>query len=539
MTYDFMIDILQLGKSIGISEEFIIPYGKNMAKVDLSAMKKIKGKLILVTAITPTKFGEGKTTTTIGIAQSLKKIGKNVSISLREPSMGPCFGVKGGATGGGKSKVEPSDKINLLFTGDFPAISAAHNLLSAMINNHIFQGNKLKIDPNKILFPRTIDMNDRSLREVIVGLGAKGGTLGKDIFVITPASEIMAILGFVKDYEDLLKRLSRIIVAMSYDGKPIRCSDLNVHGAMAAILVDAIKPNLVQTTEGVPAFIHTGPFGNIAAGTSSLIATKMALGYSDYVLVEAGFGSDLGAEKFINMVSRIGQLEISCVVLVVTLRAIKAIGEGMDAEGDPIKLGLTNLIKHRQNLISWGFDPLVVINKFSSDDKNEMDKLLNCLTDESIDYGFSEVFEKGGDGGIEIAEKIVKISSTKLKEIRYTYDFYDGLKEKIEKIGKNVYGADYVIFRSKALKSLRDVENIGGNTLPICMAKTQYSFSDNPDGVDVRKKFNIEVTDISLKDGAGFIVVYLGEIMTMPGLPKKPAAEDISIDLGGNILNLF
>ena len=531
-----MENIMDTAINLGIDRDYIENYGKYMAKISLKALDKgnKNGKLILVTAMTPTKYGEGKTTNTIGLSQAFKKLGKNVSISIREPSMGPCFGVKGGATGGGKSKVEPSDKINLLFTGDFPAITGAHNLLSSMIQNHIYHGNQLKIDPEKITFPRTIDMNDRSLRDTILNAGDKeNGPLTRDSFVITPASEIMAIMGFSMDYDDLVRRLSKILIGYDINGKPVYSGDLKAEGAMAAILSDAIKPNIVQTTEGVPAFIHTGPFGNIAHGTSSILAAKMAMKYSDYVITEAGFGSDLGAEKFINMVSRIGNLKISAVVIVATIRAMKLLGRSEDNNG--IASGFNNLKRHYDNLTGFGFHPVVAINKFSNDTDEEIQFLDEMLKKNNMDYQLSEVFMKGGDGALSLAKTVLEKCEKTTDNIKYTYNFDDGIREKIESIGLNIYGVNRVEFSKKALSDIRRMEKNGYAGLPICMAKSQYSLSGNP----LENDDNIlRVTAASVSSGAGFIVVYSGDIMTMPGLPKEPAACNIHIDGEGTIYNL-
>ncbi len=531
-----MENIMDIARNLGIDQEYIENYGKYMAKISLKALDKgnTNGKLILVTAMTPTKYGEGKTTNTIGLSQAFRKLGKKVSISIREPSMGPCFGVKGGATGGGKSKVEPSDKINLLFTGDFPAITGAHNLLSSMIQSHIYHGNQLRIDPEKITFPRTIDMNDRSLRDMILNAGGReNGPLTRDSFVITPASEIMAIMGFSMGYDDLVRRLSKILVGYDFDGKPVYSGDLKAEGAMAAILSDAIKPNLVQTTEGVPAFIHTGPFGNIAHGTSSILAAKMALNYSDYVITEAGFGSDLGAEKFINMVSRIGNLEISAVVIVATIRAMKLLGGSEDMDG--ISKGFMNLKRHYDNITNFGFHPVVAINRFASDTDEEIQFLDDLLKKNGMDYQLSEVFTKGGDGAITLAKNVLEKCEQKNSDIRYTYNFNDTIRSKVESIGMNIYGVKEVEFSRKALSDMKRIEKNGYAGLPICMAKSQYSLSGNSPGNDDNI---LKVTSASVSSGAGFIVVYSGDIMTMPGLPKEPAACNIHIDGEGNIYNL-
>lgn len=545
MEPDKLMKIENVASQIGISRDEIEPYGDYMAKINFMKLntKKVQGKLVLVTAMTPTKYGEGKTTTVIGISQALHSMGKKVSISIREPSMGPCFGVKGGATGGGKATVEPSDRINLLFTGDFPAITAAHNLLSALINNHIFHGNQLKINPEKIVFPRTIDMNDRSLRNIIVGVTqGEGGILARDSFVITPASEIMAIVGLSDSYGDLKRRLARILVGYTFDNKPVYSGDLKAHGAMAAILVDALKPNLVQAKGGVPAFIHTGPFGNIAHGTSSLIAARTAMATSDIVLTEAGFGSDLGAEKFMNLVSRVGDIPISAVVIVATIRAMKLHGgnDKSDVEDvDAVKKGFNNLMFHVENIRKFGFEPVVALNRFPDDTENEIDQVETLLKKNSIAYGLSEVFEKGAEGGKEVADLLLKRMPENPISVKYTYSMDQTLTEKIENIGKKIYGAKEVIYTRTAQSNIKKIEKLGYGKLPICMAKTQYSISDDPLKLNAPEDFSITVTSVALSSGAEFVVVYLGSVMTMPGLPKEPASNGIDINENGIITGLF
>ena len=545
MNPENLMEIENVASQIGISRDDLEPYGRYMAKVNFmkSDNKRPKGKLVLVTAMTPTKYGEGKTTTAIGISQALHSMGQRVSISIREPSMGPCFGVKGGATGGGKATVEPSDRINLLFTGDFPAISAAHNLLSALINNHIFHGNQLKINPEKIVFPRTIDMNDRSLRNIIVGVSqGEGGILARDSFVITPASEIMAIVGLSESYNDLKKRLTNILVGYTFDNKPVYSGDLKAEGAMAAILVDALKPNLVQAKGGVPAFIHTGPFGNIAHGTSSLIAARVALATSDIVLTEAGFGSDLGAEKFMNLVSRIGNIPISAVIIVATIRAIKLHGgnDRADVEDvDAIKMGFNNLLFHVENIRKFGFDPIVALNRFPDDTEKEITEVESLLKNNSIAYGLSEVYEKGADGGKELARLLMKRLPKDPISVKYTYNMEQSLTEKIESIGREIYGAKNVIYTKTAQNNIKKIEKLGYGHLPICMAKTQYSISDDPLKLNAPEGFPITVTSVALSSGAGFVVVYLGNVMTMPGLPKEPASDGMDITENGIITGLI
>ena len=538
--------ISEIASKLGFDYSSIEPYGKYIAKIPLSSQNfqnKRRGKLILVTAMTPTSAGEGKTTTVIGLGQALSKLGKNVSIAIREPSLGPCFGVKGGATGGGKSTVEPSDRINLIFTGDFPAVSAAHNLLSAVINNHMHFGNKLSIDPKNILFPRTIDMNDRSLRSITVGVGDReNGALTMDRFVITPASEMMAILGLSKSYAELKQRLSKIIVALNTDGKPVYSGDLNVSGALAALLVDALKPNLVQTSEGVPAFIHTGPFGNIAHGTSSMIADELALRNSDYLVTEAGFGSDLGAEKFLDLVSRLGNLPVNGVVIVGTLRAIKHHAGSKDLSVEDLKaveVGSQNLLRHVEFIRSFGIEPVVAINRFPTDTAKEIETIENILRARNITMAVSDVFGKGGEGGIDLANAVLsRISETPIK-LKYTYEFTDPIKDKIIKIAKRAYGADDVIFEKQALKDIKLAEKIGFSNVPICMAKTQNSLSDNPSLLNAPTGFKVTVTSVGISSGAGFLVPFMGNIMTMPGLPKAPAAENVDITENGEITGLF
>lgn len=540
-------DIREIAKKLELEEDDFETYGRYMAKLSLSLIKKTSsrgnGNLILVTSMNPTPAGEGKTTTSIGLGQAFQKLGKKVAIALREPSLGPCFGIKGGATGGGKSIVEPSDSINLLFTSDFPAVSAAHNLLSALINNHIHHGNSLNIDPKNILFPRTIDMNDRSLREIVVGVGGReNGTMATEKFVITPASEIMAILALSLDYADLKNRLSKILVGYSFDKKPIYAGDLNAQGSMAALLRDAIKPNLVQTTEGVPAFVHTGPFGNIAHGTSSIIADKIGLKLVDYLITEAGFGSDLGAEKFLDLVSRAGEIPVSAVVIVSTIRAIKHHGGAKDyntEDLEALKLGSSNILHHVNNVKNFGFDPVVAVNLFPSDTANEIELLEKIFDENKVTYALSEVFTKGGEGGLQLAEKVLSKIGKPEVPINYAYSFNDNVKDKITAIAKRVYGADGVDFDKKALSDLRRITKLGLDHLPICMAKTQYSLSDDPSLLNTPKGFSIKVTSVSISSGAGFIVPYLGEIMTMPGLPKKPAAENIDVTDEGEITGLF
>ena len=532
-------------KDLGIDPETVENYGKYMAKIPLDNKAfalEPKGKLVLVTAITPTPAGEGKTTTVIGLAQAMRRLGRKVSIAIREPSLGPCFGVKGGATGGGRSKVEPSDRINLSFTGDFPSITAAHNLLSAMINNHIHFGNTLHIDTKRILFPRTIDMNDRSLRSIIVGVGGhENGALAEDGFVITPASEIMAIVGLSTSYSDLKDRLGRIIIGMNSAGEAVHAKDINAHGAMAALLTDAIKPNVVQTTESVPAFIHTGPFGNIAHGTSSIIADRLALRTSEIVITEAGFGSDLGAEKFFDLVSRIGSIPVNAVVIVATVRALKHHGGAVNLSEENTEAmikGTANLFRHIENIRSFGFDPVVAINRFSGDTEKELDMLSSILREKNVSFSVSDIFSGGGEGGLDLAREVLKHLEQGTPKINYVYDFSDPVREKIEKVARRVYGASGVIYDRKALSDLKTIEKLGLEGLPICIAKTQNSLSDDPKMLNAPENFKVKVEGINISAGAGFLVPLMGSIMTMPGLPRKPSAENIDITDDGEITGL-
>ncbi len=539
-------DISEIASKLGLSENEYEKYGNYMAKVSLDVLKRVqknkRGKLILVTAMNPTKEGEGKTTTTIGLGQAFGKLGKKAVIALREPSLGPCFGVKGGATGGGKAKVEPSDNINLSFTGDFPAVTAAHNLLSALINNHIYHGNKLRIDPRRVLFPRAIDMNDRSLREIIVGSGnSDTGVMMKDKFVITPASEIMAIMGLSSGYADMKARLSRILVGYNYDGKPVFSGDIKAQGAMAALLRDALKPNIVQTTEGLPAFIHIGPFGNIAHGTSSIIADRMALGLADYVLTEAGFGSELGGQKFLDMVSVIADLPIDAVVLVATIRSMKLNGGARESSKEDLaalERGAQNVLKHVDSLRNYGFDPVVALNRFPTDTPAEITRIEELLKEKNVNWSLSEVFAKGGEGGKDLAEKVLKALDKKYT-IKRTYNVDDPVKEKIIAIAKRVYGASDVVFEKKAERDLKNIESMGLGKVHVCMAKTQYSVTDDPKLMGWPKDFTVTVKSVAISSGAGFAVPLLGDIMTMPGLPTAPAAEGVDLTDDGEITGLF
>ncbi len=529
--------ITEIMKELNIDEYEL--YGNYIAKLPASGENTGKGKLILMTAMTPTPAGEGKTTTAIGLAQAMKKIGKNSCVAIREPSLGPCFGVKGGATGGGNSTVEPSDKINLMFTGDFPAIAAAHNLLSAMINNHIFHGNSLGIDPKKIVFPRTIDMDDRSLRSVIVGNGDRNnGIMAPDSYVITAASEIMAIMALSKSYNDLKKRLGNIIVAYTLKNKPVFASQLNAQGAMAALLVDALKPNMVQTVENVPAIIHTGPFGNIAHGTSSILGDYAAIKLFDYTVTEAGFGSDLGFEKFMDIFTREANINVNSVVIVATLRAMKYHGGAGDIDSENVDAamkGIKNLYWHINNVRKFGIEPVVALNIHIKDTDNEIKAVSDDLKKNGIIYALSYVYEKGGDGGIDLANKVLENMNE--NKIKYIYDKNDNIKAKIEKIACNVYGADGVDFSPSAMLDIKRAEKNGFGDFYVCMAKTQSSISDKP-VLNVPEHFRIDVKKVLINSGSGFIIPVLGDIMTMPGLPERPAAVNIDIDDSGNISGL-
>ena len=537
--------ITEIADKLKIAADSIEPYGKHLAKIPLdnpAFRSPRKGKLILVTAMTPTPAGEGKTTTVIGLGQALQQLGKKVCIAIREPSLGPCFGVKGGATGGGKSKVEPSDRINLIFTGDFPSVSAAHNLLSALINNHMYFANKLGIDPKELLFPRTVDMNDRSLRSILVGVGGKDyGALTPDRFVITPASEVMAILGLSKSYADLKSKLGRIMIAKSSSGNPVFSSDINAQGAMAALLVDALKPNLAQTTEGVPAFIHIGPFGNIAHGTSSVLADDLALKTSDYLVTEAGFGSDLGAEKFFDLVSRVGSLPVNAVVIVGTIRAIKHHAGSKDLSVEDVgavREGSKNLLRHVEIVRSFGVEPVVAINRFPTDTESEISTLKEILESRKVDSAISDVFTEGGKGGIDLANEVLRHISNEPVRLNYVYEFNEPVKVKIEKIAKRIYGAGSVSYGKQAVKDLKFIEKTGLSGLPICMAKTQNSISDDPALLNSPEGFTLTIERINISAGAGFLVPLAGDIMTMPGLPKVPASEGIDITDTGEIVGL-
>jgi len=544
-----MKHILDIAKKLDIPSQYIEQYGNYKAKIDYKLLKDLKsekdGKLILVTAINPTPAGEGKTTTTVGLADGLNKLGKKVNVALREPSLGPVFGVKGGAAGGGYAQVVPMEDINLHFTGDFHAIGAANNLLAAMLDNHIQQGNQLNIDPRRITWRRAVDMNDRQLRNIIDGLGQRAdGTPRQDGFDITVASEIMAVLCLSSDIIDLKERCARIIVGYSYDNKPITAGDLKAQGAMAALLKDALKPNLVQTLEGTPAFIHGGPFANIAHGCNSIIATKLALKLGDYTVTEAGFGADLGAEKFLDIKCRFAKLKPSAVVVVATVRALKHHGgvkkENLNEENlEALEKGMPNLLQHVSNITNVYKLPCVVaINAFPTDTKNELDLVEKKCKELGVNVALSEVWAKGGEGGIKLANEVIKLCEN---DNDFTYSYQDDMSilEKLNAIATKIYHADGVDLVQNAPKQLTQLEELGFSKLPICMAKTQYSFSDDQTKLGAPKNFRISVRNLKVSAGAGFIVALTGDIMTMPGLPKVPAAEKIDVDENGIITGLF
>ncbi len=543
-----LLPITEVASKLNIEADELELYGKYKAKLSDELSKRISsnpdGKLVLVTAINPTPAGEGKTTITTGLGQAMAKIGKKAVIALREPSLGPVFGIKGGAAGGGYSQVLPMEDINLHFTGDMHAITAANNLCCAMLDNHIQQGNALMIDPRRILIKRCLDMNDRALRNVVIGLGGKvNGVPREDHFIITVASEVMAILCLASDIEDLKHRLGKILVAYSYSGEPIFAKDLKADGAMTALLKDAIKPNLVQTLEGTPAIMHGGPFANIAHGCNSLRATKLALKLADYCITEAGFGSDLGAEKFLDIKCRYGGLKPSAVVLVATCRALKYNGGVPKAEVsnenlDALKKGIVNLGVHIDNMRKYNIPVVVAINQFGTDTDEELKFIENYCKDKGADFALANVFADGGEGGVTLAHKVVE-ACEKPSDFAPIYSLDISIKEKIETIAKKIYGADGVNYTTAAEKAINEISRLGADNLPVCIAKTQYSLSDDPGLLGAPKNFNITVKDVSLSNGAGFVVVYTGNIMTMPGLPKEPAAYRIDVNNDGKIVGLF
>lgn len=543
-----LLPIKEVAAKIGISEDELEFYGKYKAKLSDELANRVQnnpdGKLILVTAINPTPAGEGKTTTTAGLGQAMAKIGKNAIIALREPSLGPVFGIKGGAAGGGYAQVIPMEDINLHFTGDMHAITSANNLCCAMLDNHMQQGNALNIDPRRILIKRCLDMNDRALRNIVVGLGGKvNGIPREDHFIITVASEVMAILCLANDIDDLKQRLGRILVAYTYSGEPVYAKDLKADGAMTALLKDAIKPNLVQTLEETPAIMHGGPFANIAHGCNSVRATKLALKLADYCITEAGFGSDLGAEKFLDIKCRYAGLSPSAIVIVATCRALKYNGGVPKAEVsnenlEALKKGIVNLGVHIENMRKYNVPVIVAINRFGTDSKEELEYIESYCRENGADFALSDVFGKGGEGGIELAKKVVE-ACEKPSDFAPIYSLDLTVKEKIEKIAATIYGASKVNYTTAAEKAIKEVEALGADKLPVCIAKTQYSLSDNPTLLGAPKDFEITVRNITLSNGAGFVVAYTGDIMTMPGLPKVPAAHSIDVDSDGKIVGLF
>ena len=544
-----MLHIREIAKTAGVDEKYLEQYGNYKAKVDYNILKdmadKPNGKLVLVTAINPTPAGEGKTTTTVGLADAMRRIGKNVMVALRAPSLGPVFGVKGGAAGGGYAQVVPMEDINLHFTGDFHAIGAADNLLAAMLDNHIYQGNALGIDPRQITWRRCVDMNDRQLRFVVDGLGGKvNGTPREDGYDITVASEIMAVLCLASDINDLKARLARLVVGYTYAGKPVTAGDLHAQGAMAALLKDALKPNLVQTLEHTPAFVHGGPFANIAHGCNSVTATKIALKLGDYAITEAGFGADLGAEKFLDIKCRMAGLKPSCVVLVATARALKYNGGVPKAETgkenlEALEKGLPNLLQHVSNITTVYKLPCVVaINRFPTDTEAELKLIETKCKELGVNVALSEVWGKGGEGGVELAKEVIRLCEQP-NDFTFSYELNCSIKEKIEAIAKKIYHADGVNFTANAEKQIKTLTELGYDHMPICMAKTQYSFTDDQTKLGAPRDFTITVRNVKVSAGAGFLVALTGEIMTMPGLPKVPAAERIDVDETGKISGLF
>ncbi|MBO3388776.1 formate--tetrahydrofolate ligase [Clostridium perfringens] len=544
-----MEPIINIAKKIGLGEDDIELYGKYKCKISLDAIKRLEnnkdGKLVLVTAINPTPAGEGKSTVTVGLGQALNKIGKNTVIALREPSLGPVFGIKGGAAGGGYAQVVPMEDINLHFTGDMHAITSANNLLCAAIDNHIHQGNLLRIDSRRIVFKRVMDMNDRALRNIVVGMGGKiNGFLREDGFMITVASEIMAILCMASNLEDLKERMGNILIAYNLDGEPVYAKELEVQGAMALLMKDAIKPNLVQTLENTPAIIHGGPFANIAHGCNSIIATKTALKMSDITITEAGFGADLGAEKFLDIKCRYGNLNPDCVVLVATIRALKHHGgvkkdELNISNVDALNKGMKNLEKQIENIKAYGVPVVVAINKFITDSDEEVKAIEDFCKNIGVEVSLTEVWEKGGEGGIDLANKVIKTMKNEPSNFKMIYDSEESIKDKILKIVQTIYGGKGVNYTPQALKQIDEIEKFNLDKLPICMAKTQYSLSDNPSLLGRPENFDITVKEVRVSNGAGFIVVLTGDVMTMPGLPKVPAANRMDIKDNGEIVGLF
>lgn len=544
-----LLPIVEVAEKLGLEEEDLEQYGRYKAKISLSVYERLKdkpdGKLVLVTAINPTPAGEGKTTTNVGLSMALNQIGKKAITTLREPSLGPSFGVKGGAAGGGYAQVVPMEDINLHFTGDIHAITAANNLLAALVDNHIHQGNRLNIDPRRITWKRCLDINDRALRNVVVGLGGRAhGVPREDGFDISVASEVMAVVCLASDMEDLKKRLSRMIVGYTYDDEPVTAGQLNATGALSLLLKDALKPNLVQTLENTPAIIHGGPFANIAHGCNSIVATKMALKLADYVVTEAGFGADLGAEKFFDIKCRFADLKPDAAVIVATVRALKNHGgvskENLNQENlDALERGFGNLEKQIENVKKFGVPAVVALNRFPADTDRELQFVEERCKALGVDVVLSEVWAKGGKGGIDLAEKVVSLCESNRSEFQPIYNVEQPIQKKIEIIAKEIYGADGVDFTAKAKKEIEKYEKLGLDKMPVCIAKTQYSLSDNPELIGRPTGFRITVRDVKISAGAGFLVVLTGEIMTMPGLPKVPAAEGMDILEDGTIVGLF
>ena len=544
-----MLPVMEIAQKLGIGEEDIELYGRYKAKLSLKLWNKIKsredGKLVLVTAITPTPAGEGKTTTTVGLGQALNRLGKKAVIALREPSLGPSFGVKGGAAGGGYSQVVPMEDINLHFTGDIHAVTTAHNLLAALLDNHLQQGNELNIDPRQIVLRRAMDLNERALRNIVLGLGGKmDGIPRQSGFDITVASEVMAILCLAEDLMDLKERLARIVVAYTYDGKPVTARDLKAQGSMTLLLKDAIKPNLVQTLENTPAFVHGGPFANIAHGANTIMASKMALKLGDILVTEAGFGADLGAEKFFNLVSPYAGFKPDATVLVATIRALKM--HGGVAKGDlakenlqALEIGLANMEKHIENVRKFGVPVVVALNHFPTDTEEEIALVLKRCHELGVLAALSRVFADGGQGGEELAKQVIAVLNEQPSKYQALYDWKKPIKDKIAIIAQEIYGADDVSFTKEALQAIEKYEGLGYGELPVCMAKTQYSFSDDPAKLGRPQGFTVNVREVRLSAGAGFVVALAGNIMTMPGLPKKPASNEIDIDEDGRITGLF
>ncbi|NLX87927.1 MAG: formate--tetrahydrofolate ligase [Syntrophomonadaceae bacterium] len=543
-----MRPITDVAATLGLTDDDIELYGKYKAKVALSVWERLKdrpaGKLVLVTAITPTPAGEGKTTNTVGLGQALNRIGKKAVIGLREPSLGPSFGIKGGAAGGGYSQVVPMEDINLHFTGDIHAVTTAHNLLAAMLDNHLHQGNSLGIDPRQVVWRRVMDLNERALRHIVLGLGGRiNGVPRESGFDISVASEVMASLCLATDLMDLKERFKRIVVAYTYDGKPVTANDLKAAGSMALLMKDAIKPNLVQTLEGTPAFIHGGPFANIAHGANSIIATRMGMKLGDYMITEAGFGADLGAEKFFDIVCRYGEMKPDAVVVVASVRALKnhgGVGQGQLAQPNlqAVETGFANLEKQLENIKKFGVPPVVALNQFPSDTAEETEYIIQRCGEMGVEVALSQVWTKGGAGGIELAEKVIK-AAEEPSDFRFLYPLELPVKEKIAAVCQEIYGADGVTYSAEANRTIATLEDLGYGQLPICIAKTQYSLSDNPDLKGRPRGFRVNVREVRLSAGAGFIVAIAGNIMTMPGLGKTPAAETIDIKDNGEIVGLF